>query len=230
MNRFQFLSLGIMTFTQSLFAQQETKPAAPNPPPATPETVADFQSLGVKQFFNAEIKESIASWDKYLAKHPEDMPYHWQRGIALYYAERWHDGRAQFESHVKVNPQDVENSVWHFLCVAREVSVEAARKALLPVTQDVRVPMREVLNLFAGKGTSAAVIAAAEAVETGEQQKRDALCFAHLYLGLYEEAMGHKEEAKRHLLLSAKDYSMPHYMGKVAQLHCRLRGWLEPEK
>ena len=91
MNRFQFLSLGIMTFTQSLFAQQETKPAAPNPPPATPETVADFQSLGVKQFFNAEIKESIASWDKYLAKHPEDMPYHWQRGIALYYAERWHD-------------------------------------------------------------------------------------------------------------------------------------------
>ena len=229
MNRYSILILGLLTPPPLLSAQQPTKPT-PTPSGAATEITIDFQSLGEKQFFDGEIKESIVSWDKYLEKHPEAMPYHWQRGIALYYAERWNDGRKQFESHVKVNPQDVENSVWHFLCVAREESVEAARKALLPVTQDVRVPMREVLNLFAGKGTPEAVVAAAEAVNTGEQQKRDALCFAHLYLGLYEEAMGRSKEAKRHLLLSAKDYAMPHYMGKVAQLHCKLRGWLEADK
>ncbi len=198
---------------------------------APAQTVAQVESLqeqGVKEFFAGHIKESVALWDRYLEKHPEQGPYHWQRGIALYYAEKFAEGRAQFESHVKVNPQDVENSVWHFLCVARQENVAAARQALLPVDQDLRVPMREVLNLFAEKGTTAEVLAAAEAVPEG--RRRDALCFAHLYLGLYEEALGHAESAKAHLVKSAVDYAMPHYMGQVARVHCELRGWLPVKK
>lgn len=189
----------------------------------------DLQELGAKQFFEGKIKQSLTTWDVYLKEHPAALPYHWQRGIALYYAERWAEGRAQFEAHVKVNPQDVENSVWHFLCVARQSSVEEARKALLPVTKDVRVPMRQVLDLFGGTGTAAAVLAAAEALPEPAAQ-RDALCYAHLYLGLYEEALTHPEAAKAHLLKSSVDYAMPHYMGKVAKLHCQLRGWLPAEK
>jgi lipoprotein NlpI len=175
------------------------------------------------------IKASLTAWDKYLAQHPEQSPYHWQRGIALYYAERYADGRAQFESHVKVNPQDVENSVWHYLCVARQQSLAAAQKALLPVEKDLRVPMREVMNLFAGKGTAAEVLAAAQAMPETSTRRRDALCYAHLYLGLYEEAQGHTDAAKGHLLKAAVDYAMPHYMGEVAKIHCKLRGWLDPK-
>ena len=185
----------------------------------------DLQSEGVRYFYEGKMKEALASWDGYLKEHPEQLPYHWQRGIALYYAERWAEGRAQFEEHVKVNSQDVENSVWHFLCVAREKNVEEARKALLPVTRDSRVPMRQVLDLFAGKATEQDVLAAAEAVPEGES-KRDALCYAHLYLGLYAEAQGKTELAKEHLMKSAVDYAQPHYMGTVAKVHCRLRGWL----
>ena len=189
----------------------------------------DLQSEGVRYFYDGKIKEALAAWDGYLKEHPEQLPYHWQRGIALYYAERWADGRAQFEEHVKVNSQDVENSVWHFLCVAREKNVEEARKALLPVTRDSRVPMRQVLDLFAGKATEKDVLAAAEAVQ-GAESKRDALCYAHLYLGLYAEALGKTEAAKEHLLKSAVDYAQPHYMGTVSKVHCRLRGWLPAEK
>jgi len=71
-------------------------------------------------------------------------------GIALYYAGRFKDCRAQFESHRTVNPDDVENAAWHFLCVARAESVTSARAALLPVGPDPRVPMRQIYQMFRG--------------------------------------------------------------------------------
>lgn len=193
------------------------------------EPKPDLQTTGTALFFEGKIKEALIAWDAYLKDHPGAGPYHWQRGIALYYAERWADGKAQFESHVTVNPQDVENSVWHFLCVARQKSIEEARKALLPVTKDLRVPMAEVLKLFAGTGSSDDVLRAANQVADADA-KRDALCFAHLYLGLYAEAEGKHDSAKIHLLRSAVDFSMPHYMGRVAKLHCQIRGWLQPDR
>src|SRR4029078_7815766 len=87
--------------------------------------------------------------------------YRGRRGIALYYAGRYADCRRQFESHRSVNPDDVENAAWHFLCVARAASPEKARAALLPVGPDARVPMREVYEMFRGALTPDRVLAAA---------------------------------------------------------------------
>ena len=64
--------------------------------------------------------EAVADFDAYLKLKPTEGPYHWRRGIALYYAGKYAEGAKQFESHKAVNPEDVENAVWHFLCVARE--------------------------------------------------------------------------------------------------------------
>lgn len=203
-------------------AGEETPNAQPKPSVLPHE---DLQAKGARLFFKGEIESAIGAWDEWLAANPDAAPYHWQRGIALYYAGRFADGRKQFESHVKVNPQDVENSTWHFICVAAESSLEEAQKKLMPVTKDSRVPMAEVLSLFAGNGTESEVLAAAANVSDPES-KRDAFCYAHLYLGLFYEAQGKKEDAKAHLVKSATEFSMPHYMGKVAMLHCKLRGWL----
>ena len=79
---------------------------------------------GVQLFFEGRIKESLVEWDAQVAAQPSSLPFHWQRGIALYYAGRYQDGRDQFEVHQKVNPEDVENAVWHYLCVAKLESPE----------------------------------------------------------------------------------------------------------
>jgi lipoprotein NlpI len=122
-----------------------------------------------------------------------------------------------------VNPDDVENPAWHFLCVARLEGPEAARKAMLPVGEDRRVPMREILDLYAGRGDAAAVLAAAERGE--EEARRNQLCYAHLYLGLHAEATGDVEKARHHVTLAAGPFRMDHYMGRVAVVHAKLRGW-----
>ena len=170
--------------------------------------VADFES--------GRFAEAAASFDSVAKAVPDQAPYLWQRGIALYYAGRYNDCRRQFESHRAVNPDDVENAAWHFLCVARAESPAKARAALLPVGRDARVPMREVYEMFRGTLTPEQVLSAA-----GPQP--EAQFFGHLYLGLYFEALGMKDRALEHITIAAADRFAPHggYMHMVARVHLR---------
>ena len=191
----------------------------------TPADPAALFNDAVRLFFAARPVESADAFDRLVAARPESEPELWQRGLALYYADRFDDGRRQFEVHRSVNPADVENVAWHFACVARDRGPDAARGGIIPVGADARVPMREVLELFAGRAEPAAVLAAAEAGPA--EARRNQRCFAHLYLGLYFEAIGADDQARRHMLQAAGPFAMDHFMGRVAQLHCRLRGWTE---
>ncbi|MGC6581116.1 MAG: hypothetical protein ACON4K_02185 [Akkermansiaceae bacterium] len=181
------------------------------------ETPASLHRLGMNAFFKGEIQESLKFWDREIALFPARAPYHWQRGLALYYADEFKKGTAQFVTHQTVNRHDVENAVWHFLCVSKAEggSIKKARKNLIPIVGDRRVPMKEIHDLFAGKGTEESVMGAAK---TPNQ-----LCYAHLYLGLYHEALGNEKKSLEHIRKSAVDFKMDHYMGRVAQVHLKLR-------
>lgn len=187
-----------------------------------------LQRRGESRFFEGEIAGSIADFDAVIGIYPEQDPHHWQRGLSYYYAKEFEKGKAQFERHQTVNSQDVENAVWHYLCAVRVPggSVEEARKDLIPIEGDSRVPMKEVHELFAGRGSPEAVLEAAAADEDGILSERELnhLCYAHLYLGLYYEALGETEKSAGHIRLAAFDYAMDHYMGKTAQVHAKLRG------
>lgn len=194
-----------------------------------PDNADGWFREGVRLFYAADIPASAAAFDQVIARSPEAMPHLWQRGLVLYYAERFAEGRTQFERHQTVNGNDVENAVWHFLCVARIDGLDAARKELIPIIGDTRVPMREIHALFAGSGTVQAVLHAADADGMPTEGERDQLCYAHLYLGLYHEIAGDVARARRHMRHAAIDYRMDHYMGRVAQVHVKLRGWQDPE-
>ena len=106
--------------------------------------------LGEEKFFAGPIQEAIVDWDQEIALSPRRGPHHWQRGLALYYAGRYNEGVAQFVSHQTVNGHDVENAVWHFLCVVRGTggSAEKVRKDYIPIEGDPRVPMKKEPALF----------------------------------------------------------------------------------
>ena len=180
-----------------------------------PESPAYYNHHGEENFRAGRIAQSIADFDKAIALEPRLAPQHWQRGISLYYAGRFTDGRKQFELHQTVNPSDVENAVWHFLCVARAEGVDKARAVLIPIPEDTRVPMMQIHDLFAGKGTVAEVLKPA--------QNREALFYAHLYLGLYYEVTGEAVLSKKHIRLATHEYAVDHYMGDVARVHEKLR-------
>ncbi len=175
--------------------------------------VADFQE--------GRLKESVAGFNRLTTLSPLYMPQLWQRGIALYLAGQYKECREQFELHRKVNPNDVENAAWHFLCVARAESPEKAREAMLPVGLDPRLPMIEIYQMFRGAMSPERVLAAA-----GNQV--EAQFFAHLYIGLYQEALGNKDAALKHITIAADSrYAVGGYMHTVAKVHL---GLLKPRK
>ncbi len=180
---------------------------------------AAYQARGGAHFKLGHVKEALADFDKFLDLRPEKKEDHWQRGIALYYAGRYEDGKEQFKLGDKVFANDVENAAWHYLCNARANGVEKARKELLKIGKDARVPLMEVYALYAGKAKPEDVLAAAKAGGPKGEKLTERMFYGHLYLGLYYEAAGDKKKAREHIVKAADDYPIGHYMGDVARVH-----------
>ena len=156
-------------------------------------------------------------FNQFIKAQPEEMPYLWQRGISLYFTGDYQDAAKQFEDHRKVNPNDVENAAWHFLCVAKAKSVAEAKRLVLPAPGDPRIPLQEVLEMLSN-GDTAAVKARIESTTEGSAQRASAEFYGYFYLGLYADALGDQAKAKEHLKRSAKD-APHHYMGDVARVY-----------
>jgi lipoprotein NlpI len=185
---------------------------------------AELYSLrGGVHFKLAIIRESLADFDEQIKLNPRDAAAHWRRGLTLYYADKFSDGVAQFITSDKAEPEDVENAVWHLLCNAKVQGVEAARKEMLKVRQDSRVPMMEVYALFAGKSSVEKVMVAAEAGQVSESERKSRRFYAHLYCGLFEEMMGNHDKSWQLISKAMKDYPIDHYMMDVARVHLKLR-------
>jgi lipoprotein NlpI len=192
----------VVVTTAALSAQRQAE---------NPREVLD---RAIEDFLAGRVKESVVGFDRVAVLVPDAAPQLWQRGIALYYLGRYDDCRKQFESHRTVNPNDVENPAWHFLCVAHAESPQRARAALLPVGPDQRSPMREIYEMFKGTMTPEAVLKAGSQSPSGR-------FFAELYVGLYYEATGNTSAGVTHLKAAAADEfaRAGGYMHRVATLH-----------
>jgi lipoprotein NlpI len=190
--------------------------AAPGLAQQTPAEIRAQATLdqAIRHFAAGRLPDSLNEFDGLLRIAPDLLPQLWQRGIALYYGKRYADCRQQFELHRTVNPDDVENAAWHFLCVARQESPERARALLLPVGPDPRAPMREVYEMFRGTRTPDQVMAAAG-------KGASARFYAFLYTGLYYEAMGKIAESRKQMEQAAADQfaDAGGYMHMVARVH-----------
>jgi lipoprotein NlpI len=176
---------------------------------------------GRERFKAGKIEDSIGDFDALVRLRPERERELWERGISHYYAARFADGARQFEQYQTFHDNDVENSVWRFLCVARADGVEKARRGMLPIKNDRRVPMMEIYGLFRGEKKPEEVLAAAQAGDASAAQRNSRQFYAHLYLGLYYEAHGDPKRAGDHIQTAARKHPIAHYMWNVADIHAK---------
>ncbi len=187
-----------------------------------PKAAGAYQRRGEVNFKAGRIKESIADFDKYLEFNPEAVPHHWQRGLSYYYSGEFDKGVKQFDVHKTVNPEDVENAVWHYLCKSRIDGVEKARAALIEIKSDGRQWAMPVYEMYRGKMSAEEVLKKSVDNVKDEGQLKNNLFYAHLYIGLYHEADGKADLAKKHIALAHEKYPSTHYMGDVARVHLML--------
>lgn len=189
-----------------------------------PKAADALDRRGSAHFKLGNIKESVADFDRFIALRPDEEPGHWRRGISLYYAGKFAEGRKQFEGYEKVDTNDVENAVWHFICAAREVGSDPAQAKMLKIGHDKRVPMMVVYELFKGKAKPEDVLAAAEADKVTPRERTQRLFYAHLYLGIWYETRDDAKKTLEHLTKAAEEHKIPgHYMWETARVHLELR-------
>lgn len=185
-----------------------------------PKLAVAYQQRGLLHFKAGHVADSIKDFDKYIELEPKAKVSHWQRGISHYYAGRWDDGIAQFEGYQEFDSNDVENAVWRFMCQARKEGIDKARKEMLKIGADKRVPMRQIYDLYLGKITPEEVLDSAK--KTNAENKaalNSQLFYAHLYIGIWRELEGNKKAAFEHLQRATEDHRIGHYMWDVARVH-----------
>jgi len=164
-------------------------------------------------------RRAVELYDQLIQQQPEILPRLWQRGIALYFAGEYKRAASQFVEHRKVNPHDVENAAWHFLCVVKSDSFATAQQMLLPAPNDPRVPMPEVLEMLK-TGETRNVIERIEQIPADAPQRDVPRFYGNLYLGLYADARGDAARARKYLQRAAED-APHHYMGDIARLYAK---------
>lgn len=160
---------------------------------------------GMAAFQRGDIEESLVNFDA--------APHAWQRGLSLYYAERYDEAAAQFAADVATNPYDTEESIWNYLANARGRGLNVARQNFIVIQGERRPVMREVYRMFQTDDTTR--------VERIQGTPADRF-YASLYLGLYHEAHGDAAESARWIDAAvATDYS--DYMHDLAVVHQKRR-------
>lgn len=183
-----------------------------------PDDAATIDRRGSEYLLASEFDKAIADFDKAIELAPELERRHWKRGIAYYYAKKYAEGAAQFELYQTYDANDVENSVWRFLCMAKDVGVEQARKELLPIENDRRVPLMVVYAMFRAEAEPSDVMDAVKAGDPPAEELKRREFYAHLYLGLYYDALGQQDSATKHMN-QAVERELPGYMWSIAKVH-----------
>ncbi|KAJ6384585.1 hypothetical protein OIU78_027819 [Salix suchowensis] len=177
---------------------------------------------GMLLFRQGDVLGSLVEFDKAIELDTRQKAYLWQRGLSLYYVDRFEEGAEQFRIDVAQNPNDTEESIWCFLCEAQLYGVDEARKRFLEVGRDPRPVMREALSMFKDGGDPEKF---ATAFSNGQENE---YFYASLYAGLYHEAQKEPEAAKVQIIAACRSpygKRSDDYMASLAKVHCLCRNW-----
>lgn len=219
------LALSIFAIAGTACAQTERSALerADSAVQANPEDPSAYHARGVAYFFANRMAESVRDFDREIELAPQREPHHWQRGIAQFLAGQFAACQKQFESHRTVNGADMENSLWHFACIARQEGFKAAQGVWDHPWNDGRPTMDELWALYQGNGSVEQVQAAIE----GSSRARDACFYGNFYLGMYFDLKDDAPKAKKYMGLAANECPIPHYMGGVARVYSLRLGGAE---
>lgn len=179
------------------------------------------QSAAQVLFLAGKAHESLPLFDRANELLSERAPDNWQRGIALGVCGKWAEGAKQFKMHHDVNPNDVENSAWYYLCVAKSEGLPAANKTIIPSRGDSRQPMMAILQMLKGETKPEDVLAVAQKSPEGAARK-EAMFYGELYVGLYYDSIGNATEAEKHIRESL-NYDQKHYMSDTSRVYLEHR-------
>lgn len=191
-----------------------------------PEQAFAYYQRGCQRSWDGDFAGSLADFDRYVELRPEVERRLWERGIAQYYVGQFEAGAQQFQLYQSYHDNDVENSVWRFLCQAQSDGIAVAREQMLPIANDPRKPLMKIYGLFRGELGTEDVLAEINAAEGSDAEIASCQFYGHFYLALWYEMQGEwdpaKASLKQALQVPAHSPRVSQYMWDIARAHQRL--------
>jgi lipoprotein NlpI len=191
-----------------------------------PDSVRLHSKRGDLCLFLGKYRDAVSEFEKMITLDPAQDAPHWRLGIAYYFAGEFDKSALQFQKYHDYDGRDRENGIWKFLAQARASGIETARKEMLTYNRFDREPFPELYAMFAGEKTGENVLSHVK--EKQLTADPNVMFFAHYYVGLNEELLGHHESAVDHLKRAVALFDSetapsggPGYMWQVARLHLR---------
>ncbi|GJP80902.1 hypothetical protein CLOP_g11100 [Closterium sp. NIES-67] len=145
---------------------------------------------GMQLFIENEVEASLAEFEAALELDPSQIPYLWQRGLSLFYLNRFAEASQQFRACIAANSRDAEESIWYFVSEARANGADSARESMPEVPRDPGKVLRAAYDMFKSGADPLQVLAAA-----GDDEGGSSAFYARLYVGLFFEIMGDEQQA-----------------------------------
>lgn len=187
-----------------------------------PDDARVQQRVAELLYRSGHVSESLKPFERANELDPAMADHNWQRGLALATAGQFEKGAEQFSDHHRVNPDDVENSAWHFLCVAKSQGLEQARQQLLPSRGDRREPMMGILSMFRQTKSPEQLLSELDSKGLQGDQLKSATFYALLYVGLYHDSVGDKSQAVQYLKRCLES-DLSGYMHDAARVYLSYR-------
>jgi len=171
----------------------EMKPSLPNL----------YYYRATENYMAENFRASVDDFDTLIKLQPSRSDSLWERGISCYFAGDYADGAKQFLDYQNYHDQDVENSVWRYLCLAKSEGLAKARETLIPIERDPRPGLQEALEMYRGNVTPEKLLDQMEKTELTGQTAAGYRFYTLLYVGLYYVAEGKNDLAAKYLKLAA---------------------------
>lgn len=156
-----------------------------------------------ENYMAENFRQSVKDFDQLIKLQPGRSDSLWERGISCYYAGDYADGAKQFLDYQNYHDQDVENSVWRYLCLAKSEGLAKARETLIPIERDPRPGLQEALEMYRGKVTPEKLLEQMEATKLTGEAAAGYRFYTLLYVGLYYVAEGKDDLAAKYLKMAA---------------------------
>jgi tetratricopeptide (TPR) repeat protein len=163
-------------------------------------TVAQFSRRGDLRVFLVKFEEAVADYEKMSELDPTQGERHWRLGIAYYLAGEFEKSAKLFEKYYEVDNGDRETGLWHFLATAGLTDLPTAQLKMLHYDKDSRQPFTQLFELFGGRVSTEEFFRGL--YDDGLSMKQDAMFYARLYAGIYEEVSEHPEKAAKFLRMA----------------------------
>ena len=167
---------------------------------------------GMIYFKLAQLNYSLKDFNKAEELNPQLTPYLWQRGLTYYYLGKYAKAGRQFELDLSVNSQDMEETLWLYLAIAKLENPHTAQDCLLPVKYDPRAFMRQIYQVFAGKSNISTL------TNINQNAGLKEIFFSYLYAGLYYFVRGDNANANLYIK-RAIEFKINDYMWHLACVH-----------